>query len=97
VPDDGVVSAIYGIYLHKMGEHEAALEEYLRAEEIGPQTAELAYNMGLLYFDTGDFDKAREYAAKARDGGYPLQGLQRKLKRVETESANAGPQAKQAR
>lgn len=82
VPDDGIVSAVFAIYLHKMGELDAALEEYLRAEHIGPQTAELAYNTGLLYFDMGDFDKAREYAIKAGEKGYPLQGLQKKLNRV---------------
>ena len=79
-PQDGMVPAIYGIYLHKRGLAEAALQEYKQAEELLPDDAELAYNTGLVYFDLGDMAQAKEYAEKAATLGYPLTGLQRKIK-----------------
>jgi len=78
-PNDWMVWAIYGIYLHKRGELQASLTEYQRAEEELPNHAELIYNMGLLYFDMGDLAKARDYADRAENLGYPLRGLDRKI------------------
>lgn len=88
-PRDGMVSAIYGVYLHKRDAHEAALTEYKRAEEIIPQYAELIYNMGLLYLDIGNLDKAREYADKASALGHPLKGLRRRLNAATGEAERA--------
>ena len=85
-PRDGVVSSIYGVYLHKRGKYEAALTEYQRAEEMNPDYAELIYNIGLLYLDLKKFDRAREYADRARALGYPLQGLRRRLNAAAVES-----------
>lgn len=80
--DDDKVMQIYGIYLHKKGEYEKALEEYKNAERINPKSPELQYNMGLLYYDMKEYEKAQLYADKAYAGGYPLPGLKRLLKRV---------------
>ncbi|MCB1922382.1 MAG: tetratricopeptide repeat protein [Gammaproteobacteria bacterium] len=78
-PGDGMVPAIFAIYLHKRKQYDAALAEYELAEQLLPNYAEVVYNKGLLYFDMGELDKAREYAERARALGYPLTGLQRKL------------------
>ena len=92
-PEDKMVPAIFGIYLHKLGLLDAALAEYQQAEAKFPNHAELSYNMGLLYFDLGQIDKAQEYAERARVLGYPLDGLSRKIQRKRSEadsSANTG-------
>jgi hypothetical protein len=39
----------------------------------------LNYNIGLLYFDMGDYAKAVEHARVAYNAGYPLVGLRKKL------------------
>lgn len=80
-PEDPVVRAIFGIYLHRRGELDAALEHYLVAEKMAPKRAETIYNMGLLYLDMGNAAKAREYAERAQALGYPLRGLQKKIAR----------------
>jgi tetratricopeptide (TPR) repeat protein len=79
--DDEKVMQIYGIYLHKKGEHEKALEQYKKAERINPGSPELQYNTGLLYYDMKDYKSAQIYADKAYAGGYPLPGLKRLLAR----------------
>ena len=78
-PEDGLVPAIFGIYLHKRGRLDEALAEYQLAEAVIPDHAELAYNQGLLYFDLGKFEKAKQYAERAHSLGYPLTGLQKKV------------------
>jgi len=71
-PEDGTVHLIYGIYLARKGDRQDALEQYGEALSLLPDSAEVHYNMGLLYVEMGDFGKAREHAAKAYALGYPL-------------------------
>jgi tetratricopeptide (TPR) repeat protein len=46
------------------------------------KSAEINYALGLMYFDRHDYKSARECAARAYALGYPLPGLNNKLKRV---------------
>jgi tetratricopeptide (TPR) repeat protein len=78
-PKDGIVSGIYGIYLHKRGRLDAALQEYKIAESLNPEHAEIAYNTGLLYADMNDVENARKYAERAERLGYPLKGLRNRI------------------
>ena len=80
-----MVPAIFGIYLHRRGKHEAAMESYLKAEKQLPNHPELLYNIGLLQFDVGNNEKAKEYAERAQALGYPLTGLQKKILRRDSE------------
>ncbi len=82
-PEDPMVSMVFGIYLHKRGLLDAAIAEYRLAEQEMPKYAELAYNMGLAYFDLKDYENAKKYAARAYALGYPLPGLKRKLAGVD--------------
>lgn len=82
-PEDYVVPSIYGIYLHRRGELDKALQQYQLAEAKNPAHSELIYNMGLLYFDMEDYAKAEQYAEKAKKLGFPLTGLRNKLDRVQ--------------
>ena len=81
-PEDPVIYMLYGIYLHKAGELDKSLEQYKKAEKYGPDLSELHYNMGLLYFDMKDYDKALLNAQKAYNHGYPLPGLRNKLMQI---------------
>lgn len=78
---DGNVWMLFGNYLYKLGKKEQALQYYDNALKIMPQSAELHYNMGLLYTDMGRYQEAVSHAKQAYALGYPLPGLRNKLKR----------------
>ncbi len=83
VPEDKYISTIFGIYLHRRGMLDSALAEYQLAESEYGNNPELIYNMGLLYLDLNQPDKAKDYAERARTLGYPLNGLSKKIERRE--------------
>jgi tetratricopeptide (TPR) repeat protein len=82
-PNDGLVYAAYGAFLHKQGSLQKAVAQYQRAIELMPDSPEPHYNLGLLYVDLRDYAKASEQASIAYGIGYPLQGLRNKLARVQ--------------
>jgi tetratricopeptide (TPR) repeat protein len=81
-PGDGTVRMIYGTFLFKRGERDAALKRYEEAVALLPESAEAHYNMGLLQVELKRYDQALEQAHKAYALGYPLQGLKNRLKRA---------------
>lgn len=68
------IAGIYnqrGLDSYKNGQWSSALSSYLRALQLNPDYAEAHFNLGVLYEDLQDFDKARtEYriALQAEDG-----------------------------
>ncbi|MCW8847104.1 MAG: tetratricopeptide repeat protein [Sedimenticola sp.] len=80
-PDDGTVKMLYGLFFHRLNMYEKALEIYSEAEKLQPESTQLAYNIGLVYFDMKKYSKALSYAEKAYANGYPLPGLKNKLKK----------------
>jgi tetratricopeptide (TPR) repeat protein len=78
-PHDGTVRVLYGIHLYKLGKLNEALEFYKQAVAIMPDSAEVNYNLGLLYLDQKEYTLASEYAQKAYKLGFPLPGLRNKL------------------
>jgi tetratricopeptide (TPR) repeat protein len=81
-PKDGTARMIYGSYLFKRGDREGALQRYQEALDIQPESAEAHYNMGLLQVELKRFDQALGHAHKAYALGYPLKGLENRLKRA---------------
>ncbi len=81
-PEDGVVRMVYGNYLSQTKKYNEALPQYQKAEVLLKYNANLYYNMGLLYVDMKNYDKAREYAKKAYERGFPLVGLKNQLQKV---------------
>jgi tetratricopeptide (TPR) repeat protein len=81
-PHDPIPFMLYGIYLHKHGHLQQALNQYRQAEKIQPNHPELLYNLGLLLIDLKKPEQAREYARKAYSAGHPLIGLKNKLKQL---------------
>ncbi len=80
--NDSTVRSIYGSYLSKVGRSSSAIEQLEIAVRIQPDNATAHYNLGLLYFDKGNHDKARFHAERAYEFDFPLPGLRNKLIRI---------------
>lgn len=78
-PTDEMVRMLYANYLVKRGQREPAREQYEEALKLAPGSPEVNYDAGLFYLAEGELARARELAAVAYDGGYPLQGLKKKI------------------
>ena len=64
-PDDTVVRALYAQYLAKNGRVNEALSELDVAVPYAKDNPFSHYNIGLVYFDLGQFDKALAQAHRA--------------------------------
>ncbi len=77
-PNDPMVRLVYAIYLknrNRLLEVRAQLDEASRLR--GDQSNfDFDYNVGLLYFDVGDYDKSAVAATRAYALGAPLPALQ---------------------
>lgn len=80
---DGKVRLLFGLHLHKLKMFEDALAYYKEALLLVPESdsADLHYNMGLLYTDLGQYDEALEHARIAYARNHPLPGLQNRLQK----------------
>ncbi len=87
-PNDGMVRVLYGVYLSRVGKKDLALPELLDAEKIRPNDGNVHYNLGLIYFDKKDYERAAEYAKKAYGLGFALPGLKEKLAGVGIQIGN---------
>jgi hypothetical protein len=81
-PNDQMAKALHGIYLARKGKKQEALEKLDAALALGVPSPNTDYNVGLAYFDLGEFDKALVSAHRAYGGGFPLPGLKNKMKRA---------------
>lgn len=81
-PQDAVLPMLFGIYFHRNGMLQQALEQYQKAEALELDTAELHYNMGLVFVDLKRFSEANAHAQTAYRKGYPLPGLKDTLKKL---------------
>lgn len=81
-PDAAQTYTIYGIFLHREGKLKEATEQYHHALELTPDSGQTHYNLGLAYFELGDYEAARKQAKAAYQGGFPLPGLKQKLSSV---------------
>lgn len=80
--NDATVKMIYATYLAKKGSNAEALKHLNEAVQLGEDSANLQYNIGLIYFSLGKFDEALTHAHLAYQEGFPLPGLRDKLKRA---------------
>lgn len=90
-PDDGNVWLVYANFLTRKNRQEDALEAYGRAKKLLPESPEVDYNLGLLYFKMGRYEQSLSHAKMAYAGNYPLQGLRRKLKERGYDVDHAAP------
>lgn len=80
--EDATVRMLFGIYLLKTNRAEQAVVQLEKASEFEGENANLAYNLGLAYFDLHDYKKSLAFAHQAYEQGFPLPGLRNKLKRA---------------
>ena len=81
-PDDPMPHVIYANYLkghQRMADVKLQLAEAERLRG-DPSSFDFDYNLGLLYTDVGDFDRASVAAKRAYALGAPLPGLMKRLK-----------------
>lgn len=92
-PDDTIVRMIYARYLAKLERTPEAKQQLELATASAGDNAFSHYNIGLIYFDFKDFDKALEQAHKAIKLGFPRTALQEQLQSIGkwAESAAAQP------
>ena len=80
--DDGPVRIIYGIYLYRIGKKVDARRILEDARNIDDDDPNLHYNLGIVYLDLGDKDKALASAQKAYNLGAQLPGLRERLRKA---------------
>lgn len=80
--DDSMVKMIYASYLAKNGQGNDALRYLNDAADLGEESANLYYNMGLIYLDLKQYDKALTNAHRTYQMGFPLPGLRDRLKKA---------------
>lgn len=81
-PDDAQVRALYGFYLIQRKREQEARIQLAAAEQHDTQDAQLAYNLGLAYFELKEYEKALRFAKKAYAAGVSAPGLRNKLTEV---------------
>lgn len=81
-PDDPQVRILYADELLKQGKRADALAHLQVAERNAGDSANVHYNLGLLYIDLKDYDRSQEHARKAYELGAQLPGLRNKLAEV---------------
>jgi tetratricopeptide (TPR) repeat protein len=81
-PDDATVRLVFSEHLLKTDKFDMALEQLNIASKLEPNNATISYNLGLLYFQKKNYDKAEHFARKAYSLGFPLPGLKNKLTSV---------------
>lgn len=81
-PSDPAVYLLYGIDLLRIGKRQEAVKLLEKSLELSGDDPNAQYNLGLAYFELGDFEKSLAFAKKAYANGFPLQGLKNKLQRA---------------
>jgi tetratricopeptide (TPR) repeat protein len=94
VPDDVSVLLYEGYYFWKKGDQQRAISAYLDGLSVDPDSADAHYNLGLLYFEKSEYQKALEHAHAAYGAGYPLPGLRKKLEKAGYWHEGAASEAK---
>ncbi|HEX9627609.1 MAG TPA: tetratricopeptide repeat protein [Acidiferrobacterales bacterium] len=70
---------LYGQHLQEKRRYDAALRQYLDAEKIAPNSADVHYHLGKLYLETGEIAKALSHARRAYQHGDPPADLKQQL------------------
>jgi tetratricopeptide (TPR) repeat protein len=78
-PDDVKVRILEGYYFWKKKDKDRAIAAYEEALALDPDASDAHYNLGLVYLEMNQYDKAREHAKAAYAAGYPLTGLRKRL------------------
>jgi tetratricopeptide (TPR) repeat protein len=81
-PDDENVKVLYAVYLQRRGRNAEALDLLSKVSVEAGESANIHYNLGLLYLELGRFDEALQHAHAAYRLGFALPGLRNRLVRA---------------
>lgn len=81
-PDDTIVRMLYATFLSKNARKPEAIQQLEQATAAAKDNAFSHYNIGLIYFDLKEYDKALIQAHKAISLGFPQTALRDQLKSV---------------
>jgi tetratricopeptide (TPR) repeat protein len=81
-PDDTVVRALYAQYLGRKNRRTEAVEQLDAAVRYAKDNGFSHYNLGLIYLELGQFDKALAQAHRAGELGFERPELMNQLKRA---------------
>lgn len=96
-PDDTTARMLYAMYLHRHGRLESARQELGQVAAQAGDNGFTHYNLGLLYLEIGDAERALQQAHKALALGFPRTELRDRLSAAgqwrDAPAAPGGPQA----
>lgn len=78
-PNDAIVRMIYAKHLSKTARKPEAIQQLEQATVFAKDNAFSHYNIGLMYFDLKDYDRALRQAHKAIQLGFPETALRDEL------------------
>jgi tetratricopeptide (TPR) repeat protein len=81
-PNIAQTYSIRALHLQRTGRQKEALESYKTALQLDPNSLNAHYNLGLLYFDMGQYALSNEHAQRSYALGAPYPGLRDKLQRA---------------
>lgn len=82
-PQHAETFVVWGVHSYRNNRLDEAGEAFKKALSLEPDNVVAHYNLGLVYVDGGKFDMARQHAEVAYAGGYPLEGLRKRLQEAE--------------
>lgn len=82
-PDDSAPYSALAVFYRKQKKLNLAKETLLQGDKaMEGKSAEIHYNLGLIYLELGEIDSALERAHAAYAMGYPLPGLKTRLEKI---------------
>jgi tetratricopeptide (TPR) repeat protein len=77
--NDPTVRIVVANELIRRGQRDEAREHIKVAEQFAKDNGAISYNLGLLYFELGDYERSMSFAKQAYELGLDLPGLRQKL------------------
>lgn len=87
-PDTASTYMVYGVYLHRTHKVQEAVQQYLEAITLDPESSEAHYNLALAYLELKKYDLANWHAQRAYSIGSTLPGLRNRLQQVKAWDTN---------
>ena len=61
-PNDPMVYMLNGMHYHWKSDFAGSKIQYMQAYELDPENPQINYNLGLMYYDQGDYETAAKHA-----------------------------------
>ena len=90
-PKDHLARMLFAMHWQQNKQYKRAEMHYLLALDLKPNDPELNYNIGLLYANMKEIEKASKHANVAYTAGHPLPGLRNKIAQLKKEQLKKAP------